>query len=318
MSLSFHELSGIFMGEQFWWFYDVAAVAVVLICVFISGRRGLTKALTSLVGGVLAFAIALTVSGNIASSLYRTTLRDSNVKKLAHSLEGKDLTEDMKAMLESFGYNIKVDYNKLDEILHTGDDLDENIYNYVNNINSKIVDSEEQFYEKLHEGYGDILKRYVGEELSEFAAATAEKKVIDKPEKMEGLTPLMNKYGDTSDEQITMVPVAKYIVTNFVCDAYIEFIRLITFIVLLVAVIVIMRLVFNAFLDDDSAHQSIASHTIGGVVGVIYGAVYVVAVAAMIRLYVILGSNEMLFFNFKAIDKTYLFKYFYKFITKTM
>ena len=306
------------MGEQFWWFYDVAAVAVVLICAFVSGRRGLTKALTSLVGGVLAFAVALTLSSSISSSLYKSTLKSSNTKKLAHALEGKDLTDELKTYLESLGYNIKVDYNKLDEILHTGEDLDERIYKYANNINSKTVDTEKQFYEKLHEGYGDIIYRYVGEELSKFAAATARKNVIEKPEIMEGLTPLMNNFGDNSDEQIAMTPAARYIVNNLVCDAYIEFLRVITFIVLLIAVIIILRLLFNAFIDDDSAHQSILSHTLGGVVGIVYGAVYVLAVAAMIRLYVILGSNEMLFFNFKAIDKTYLFKYFYKFITKTM
>lgn len=306
------------MGEQFWWFYDAAAVAVVLICVFISGRRGLTKALTALVGGVLAFAVALSLSGSISGSLYKTTLKDSNTKKLSHSLEGKDLTADMKAYLESLGYNIKVDYNKLDAILHTGEDLDENIYKYVNNINNKTVDEEETFYQKLHEGYGDIIYRYVSEELSAFSAATARKKVIDKPETMETLTPLMNKYGDTSDEPITMMPVAKYMVETYVCDAYITLLRIITFIVLLFVVMIIMRLVFKAFLDDDSAHQSIASHTLGGVIGIINGGIFVAAVAAMIRLYVILGSNEMLFFNFKAINKTYLFKYFYKFITKTM
>ena len=43
-------------------------------------------------------------------------------------------------------------------------------------------------------------------------------------------------------------------------------------------------------------------------------AAVVVAVAAVIRLNVITGSDKMLFFNHEAIDSTYIFKYFYGFV----
>jgi hypothetical protein len=37
-------------------------------------------------------------------------------------------------------------------------------------------------------------------------------------------------------------------------------------------------------------------------------------IAVMVRLYVVFGSNKMLFFNHEAIDNTYIFKYVYDFV----
>ena len=38
------------------------------------------------------------------------------------------------------------------------------------------------------------------------------------------------------------------------------------------------------------------------------------AIAVIVRLNVVLGSNKMLFFNHEAIDNTYVFKYVYEFV----
>lgn len=57
--------------------------------------------------------------------------------------------------------------------------------------------------------------------------------------------------------------------------------------------------------------QSISSHISGGFMGIITGGIMVFAVAAVIRLWAIMGSNEMLFFNNDVIDGTFIFKYFY-------
>ena len=77
------------MGTEFWWFYDVVAVAAILICVFIAGKKGGTKAVLGLGASVLAVVIGLAVSGTIAGSLYKGTIRSSNIKKLEKSMEEK-------------------------------------------------------------------------------------------------------------------------------------------------------------------------------------------------------------------------------------
>ena len=62
--------------------------------------------------------------------------------------------------------------------------------------------------------------------------------------------------------------------------------------------------------------RSLVSNIVGGVLGIIKGGIIVFVIAAMVRLSVILGNDEMLFFNFDAIDKTIIFKHLYQIVLK--
>ncbi|MDE7363633.1 MAG: hypothetical protein K2N27_01905, partial [Ruminococcus sp.] len=57
--------------------------------------------------------------------------------------------------------------------------------------------------------------------------------------------------------------------------------------------------------------ESTGSHIAGGFIGIATGVIMIFAGSAVIRLWAIMGNNEMLFFNNDVIDKTYIFKYFY-------
>ena len=119
------------MGVQFWWFYDVIAVATILICLFITVKRGFLKAAVSLLGYVLALFIALSLSSSIGSSIYSKSVRESNVKKMDQALSENEFSEELAKYLESLGYNVKVDRDKLTGIYIKGEDVDENIYTYL-------------------------------------------------------------------------------------------------------------------------------------------------------------------------------------------
>ena len=59
---------------------------------------------------------------------------------------------------------------------------------------------------------------------------------------------------------------------------------------------------------------TIGFRVIGGILGILNGGIALFVIAVMVRLYVILGDEKMLFFNFEAIDNTYIFKYIYDMI----
>ena len=71
------------MGVQFWWFYDVIAAAVILLCIFLIVRKGLVKASITLTGFVIAVVTAFSgfvptiVSSNILDILYSPLLLDA-------------------------------------------------------------------------------------------------------------------------------------------------------------------------------------------------------------------------------------------------
>ena len=67
------------MGVQFWWFYDVIAVAVILVSIFLSVRKGLIKTIAALTGFVLSAVIAFSAGGPIAELMYEQSEKGSNI-----------------------------------------------------------------------------------------------------------------------------------------------------------------------------------------------------------------------------------------------
>ncbi|MBP3309348.1 MAG: hypothetical protein J6L05_00840 [Ruminococcus sp.] len=299
------------MGEEFWWFYDVIAVAVVMVSVFISAKKGVMKAILSLSAYAVAFVMAISLSSSLSGSLYKGTIRNSNIKKLDKTLSSVNYSLKMGTYLESLGYNVRVKIDYLDKIFKSGKNYDEQIYKYLNNINNKKVDNETVFYDKLHDGYASLIHEIISENLSIYSAEYAAREIKEHPQKMEELIPLML---DIEDK----IPAAKYIADNYIETPYKNTVRLTCFVLLLAVFLIVSLFVLRSLTDERIGYQSIASHITGGIFGVFKGAVLVFGIAVMVRLYVILGSDKMLFFNFKAIDKTYIFKYVYNFIMNNM
>ena len=294
------------MGSEFWWFYDVVAAAAVLICVFLAGKKGGAKAALGLGTSVLAVVISLAVSGSIATSLYKGTIRGSNIKKLEKSMEYDAFVEGMRSQMESFGYAINVDPEQLQKIFADAEDVDAALYKYANNINGRVVDTQEGFNENIHEAYGEVISNIISDNLSKYAAGMAKEKIAKKPSTINQLAPMM--VAENSRR------AAGYIADNYIADAYKSVIRLIALVLMMLLIMFIGYILIRSYTDGD--HSTIVSHIVGGFLGIGIGGVFAFMIAVIIRLYVILGSNEMMFFNFEAIDKTYLFRHIYSLVLK--
>jgi uncharacterized membrane protein required for colicin V production len=295
------------MGVQFWWFYDVVAVAAILICMFITIKRGFYKAAISAIGYVLAVIIALSLSSSISSSLYKNSIRESIVKKMDQTLEGGNFNEELAKYLESLGYSIRVDREKLKTICDTGVDVDHEIYKYVNNINGRTVDEEAAFNNKLHEGYANIISGFVSKHLNEYSAEYAAEEIKSKPRDFYGFMQLM------SETESTRQP-AEFIVDNYLREPYTSIVKLITLVVMLAVFLVLTIAISSSVGKNDKMEPSIVTHALSGLIGLFKGAVIVFLIAVIVRINVVFGSNKMLFFNHEAIDKTFIFKYVYNFV----
>lgn len=296
------------MGTQFWWFYDVAAAAVILVCLFICGKKGAIKSLLAATCCIMATFVAFSVSGGLSESLYKGNIRDSHVTKIEKVIDEDTLSAELKEYLESLNYNLVADEKRINQIIDSGKDLDSALYTYANNINGKKVADEEEFLKKLHEGYAQIVKKIIGRELNGYAAECAAESILDDPSQMQELAPLMR-----IDER--QKEAAEFMTDHFAAPAYRTILRLIAFFVLMFVVVFIAFFVIKTF-STDTGFVSTLSHIVGGIVGLPVGGVIVFTVSAIIRLWTILGNNEMMFFNTDAIDKTFVFKYFYDFVLK--
>lgn len=295
------------MGVQFWWFYDVIAVAAVLVCIFITVKKGILKALISLIGFAAALGIGFSLSSSLGQTIYLKAVRESNIKKMDQSLSEGDYIDYLARHLENQGYNIYVDRIKLEKICFSGENVDEKIYKYVNNINGKRVDEESSFMNMLHDGYGSVLSNFITKQLSVYSAEYASEQIKSNPHEFHEFLKLLS---DSDNHR----PAAAFIADNYLREPYTSQIKLVVLIISLILLIVATIFIETSVGRNSYMQSSMATNIISGVMGLLKGAIIVVVIAVMVRLYVVLGNNKMLFFNYDAIDKGYIFKYVYNII----
>lgn len=295
------------MGAQFWWFYDVIVAAAVLVCMFITIKKGIMKAAVAFVGYALALAIAFSLSSSVSESLYSKTVRTSNVKKLNQNLSDADFIGDLSRYIENLGYDVYLDRSQVERIFFSGEEIEEKLYNYINNINARKADEESAFYNKLHEGYATIINSYISKQLSEYSAEYASEAIRANPKQFLNLIPLIQ-------DSDNMKPATEFIVDTYLEKPYLSQVKLIVLIVMLIFFVIITIFIETAAGRNSHMEPSLVTHVISGIIGVFKAFVIVVMIAVAIRLSVVMGSDKMLFFNHDAIDRTWVFKYFYNFI----
>lgn len=297
------------MGDQFWWFYDVLAVAIILVSMFIAGRQGAVKAMTNFVAYLLAGVIAFSLSASLGSVLAGSAMKSSNSQKIDKNLSSYKFQNHVAEYINGLDYGVKAEPAQLYKIYTEKTDYNTAIYKYLcNRRGGKISDDQETFNTKLTEGYAQIIKTIVAADMNKYASEVAAKEVREHPLKFNELIPLLL-------DKETKKPAADFISENYVQPAYDTIVKLICFIVVF-ALLLITALYFAKTLTGDSFTELHLPQQIGGAfIGIMKAAVLIIALAVVVRLSVVLGSNEMLFFNHKAIDNTYIFKYLYNYIS---
>lgn len=304
------------MGEEFWWFYDVIVVAAVLVCGFIASKQGIFKGVITITGNIVAVVLAFSLSGFIANFYYNNSTESEIIKKMSAPAANSRFALKMSDYIDNLGYNgLSVNSAKIEAIYKSDaskKSYDEQIYSYVNSVNGKEVDRKEVFLEKLHKGYADVVKNIVSAKLSKYAAEYAAREVEKDPDSMNKLIPLLMETADGGTENNG---AAQYIAENYIKSPYKNHTKLVAFIVLMIVFIAAALFIASSAkvrLYDD---MKVATLTVGALIGIANGAIITLVASAIVRLNVVTGSDTMLFFNNKAIDKTFVFKFFYQFIT---
>lgn len=300
------------MGTEFWWFYDVIAVAVLLVCIFFSGKKGFLKGTFTALCCAVSVFVSFAVSNTISQELYKNTVRSSNIKKIEKNLKSDTFTQKYAVYLENMGYFIKVNPDKLYEIFKSDMELDKALCYYVNNINArKAEENEAVLLEKIREGYAVVMGDIISQSLNKFSAETAANEIRnDSSGIKEFLILVIDKDSGTHN-------AAVYIADNYTAKPYVTIFRLTGFVILYIALFLIITAVINSFTGRrEGSMESTGSHIAGGLIGIVTGGIMIFAIAAVIRLWAIMGNNEMLFFNNDVIDSTLVFRYFYDSVLK--
>lgn len=302
------------MNTQFWWFFDAAAVVILLVTVFLSGKRGFSKSIVTCIGCIVAVALSFPLCRQTGEMFYDSSIRESNVKAIDKALEKNSVPDKMKIYIEGLGYSIRIDEGIFNDIL-TNDEKDvyDALYTYVNNINGRNVDEKSVFEDKITEGFALTIGSIVGQELTAYEAEYAENFI----KTAEGRALLKENMSVICNPNTTVS--AEFIEKNFVCTGSKEFVRIMSFVILVFVIMIIVKIVEKLIRGEempDRISNELASHIVGGVLGVFEGLMLVFVAAAAVRVNIILGSDNMMMFNSETIDKTLVFKYVYNLVLK--
>lgn len=298
------------METQLWWIYDIMAIAVILICVYLCGKKGIFKSAIVFISCIIGLLIAIPVSGSISESIYKITIRENNINKINKSITGIEISSYLGNALENMDYNVIVNTQRIDTILESENELDQQLYNYLNNINGKVVDNEVNFQDNLYECYCEVLEKLVSKDLSKYAIEIACQKIRSGETDFGNLLKMI-KEGNQYKE------VSQIIADDYTSDAYKNIIRVLSCTIISVIILIIGILTAKSMSGSRrEIDESTGSHIIGGICGIFLGITIVFIIALILRLYTIAGNDKTLFFNNKSIDKTLIFSYAYNIASK--
>ncbi|MBO4877859.1 MAG: hypothetical protein J5501_07625 [Ruminococcus sp.] len=296
------------MGEQFWWIYDAAIAAIILVFVFISSRKGLVKTAISLACSVLALVIAFSVSSAVSKGVYKTMIRPSTIKNVSKDLYSDSVKKRLVDQLNGLDYHLSVREDKITDLLNDeNSDFDHEVYVYANNINAIKVAEEDEFKEELHKIYGQIIYELVAKNCDPYIAEAARNLTVADPSCFQQIGRELN------EEEGGQREAAAIISDNYIAPTYSKVFRYISFIAMFVIVSLLAFFIVKSFSENIKSGEAV-SHIVGGVLGIFIGIIVIIVIAVVIKLNVVLGNNEMMVFNKDTVDKTLVFKHIYNIV----
>lgn len=298
------------MESQFWWFFDAAAISVLLISIYLSGKRGFSKTIFVIIGYILSITAASAFSGGAADIIYDKFAKQRCQTQIEAALADVSMTQKTKSFIENLGYGVTLDEEQIGEIFSSDGSVSEKLYEYVNSIEDRTVDTAEGFNENISEGFADIAESVLSENMHSYVSNCAAKLIEDDAD---GFGEVLRLLQTGADDE-----TAAYIEENYTADAVRDIIKVICFIIILFVLTSAVRFISVRIGRSGEIHPLgyISEHALGGVLGIAEGIMIIFLAAVAVRIIVVLGNDEMMLFNSKAIDETFLFKRIYKLTMK--
>jgi hypothetical protein len=336
------------MGTQFFWFFDILIVAILLGVTYKCVRAGFVAGITNFLGTLLGFAIALGVSGPAASQIYdtfvspgvvenitylqRADVAESNAGVAFETLRKADMSqalvndvpmaEFLRANPATEGEILKLNLNGVD-LSQTGiadGNLDffgvdaqfDFIFVNVGSIDLTAAERAQHSIEDI------ILARTVSYAISHRAS---EKHSILTSNLFDTLPGVSRASHGTTDVVAKLLleiihndatDLATVIETNMVRPMTVLPLRLLVFAVAFALVSIGISAICNGlhFVDYIPLVGRINS-ILGGVLGVLFSTVIIFMVVVAVGVVIALTEDNIIFINSMTVEQTYIFRHIY-------
>lgn len=299
------------MGSQFYWFLDVIAAAVILIAVFVAAKKGFSKTVVMLVGCIVSVILAMSLCNSLTEFVYKSSIKNSNVQKIEKQLSETDMVQKTKKYIENLGYSVRINDERLTSILSEDGDTLDAVLHYLNNINGVVVDTPENFKEKMASGYADMMKSMLTEAVSPYAGEIASEKISSD---IDGFMEIIRAIASHNPDDSYKAP-AEMIESACTEEASKTTVKTVCFSIIAVLVILVAAATEHRLNSGTGLTPlgSIAERGIGAIFGSIEGIIILIIISVIIRMLIIFGNSGMILFNTETIDKTFLFRHIYNF-----
>lgn len=296
------------MGSQFWWFYDILAVALALFIIYLNAKRGFKKNFLVIIGYVLSAVVASVTSAMLAEPVYTGLIRESNLYALDQVLSDYDGTAVIQNALDKQEYGAKFDEKKIDIYLSPAKaDFEDELYRYVNQTCDYTVTTPTEFRNILRGAFIESFGSLMAKQMPLYARLSLEDKLADNDTLY--VETMQHIYGETgSVRQITA-----YLEDTYVKDDCIRIINSFLFVAIfccLMSLIAVLakklesRIYFNIY--------PVVDHTAGGLLGILEALMLLCLLCVFLRLLFVTASDTMLVLNEETILKSRLFRYIYQ------
>ena len=338
------------MGTEFFWFYDVILVAIIVGMIFLGVKRGFVRMLLSLTSVAIAFVLSLVISGSISSWIYESfveqnlktsitdTVNDAIGENVVTQLTKIDMDKAIIAgsPIVAIEDKLKADdagkitldlssvnlvYTGIDKIDLTGIGFDKNT-DY-----SAIKVGKVQVYETSVKEYGlgnVVLAQVISDRIMNSTLGTAFKdivKTIDESLPFLGLDENMLDQMDNtllSDLVVSILQSGgnpgQSVLDNIVKPFVLIPMRTIIFIILFILISILLSFVIKATsLINKIPLIGKLNEFLGAIMGFVHGVIVVFVVVILLNMIIAITDNSLIFLNQSTIDNSFMFSWVYHF-----
>ena len=297
------------MGSSYWWILDILVLLVVGYVLLSNAKRGFTKVLVLSIGYIVATLGASLVAGLGAESVYESIAERSNLSAIENVNEHMKWSKVFAEAINAGKYGFVCTEKDVDIVLRSDRRFyfDEILNDYVNQKTENAAKNRELFTEQLRDAFIKAYSEELNKWLPRYVKVNFKNKIAEDPSIMNQIVDAANNRKRSAREN------AEVIEKIFSKEPTVEVLRIFIYLVVL-SVLMVIAAIISAVLQNTLFFNltRVKERLFGGILGGLEAVTMLVLLTMLVKLIVMLGGGEFLFFSEKTIDRSILFRFLYQ------
>lgn len=283
------------------WIFDVAAGLLLIGFVVQGVRKGFSKLIVHSAVNIFFVLLSFFVSGIVAGTFFDSFVEDAVESSVNEVVEKFDVSENLSRRYTELTLIEDVSDREISKVLEKEEDMDKYFWKLINATSGVggIV-SEEQCCDALNSIITVSLQEKISEKLPSCAG-----KYFENTDREQTFRILNMMHTDKRN-------AAEYIVKNYIGDNMFHFVKLVSFVLTAVVLMIISNIIFSvAFRDKDMTTNGISDSVFGALLEIVNAVLVLVVFAVLIKITVYSGVEIKGIMDDEILNDSYIFRFLY-------